>query len=221
MPILLSYAGVAIVSIRRINEYLNAPELDEDAISHLPATQEQHHQHQSSSGKQPRKPPSPATVIKITEGTFTWLPEEQQDDQQATLHQITVEIKQGQLVAIVGSVGAGKSSLLSALLGDMIKLAGGVELRGSVAYVPQEAWIRNATIRENILLDKAFDEVKYRQVLESCALTLDLAMFAAGDMTEVGEKGINLSGGQKQRISLARAVYSGADTYLFDDPLRY
>lgn len=159
-------------------------------------------------------------MIKITEGTFTWLPEEQ-DAQQVTLHQITVEIKQGQLVAIVGSVGAGKSSLLSALLGDMIKLAGGVELRGSVAYVPQEAWIRNATIRENILLDKAFDEVKYRQVLESCALTLDLAMFAAGDMTEVGEKGINLSGGQKQRISLARAVYSGADTYLFDDPLRY
>lgn len=124
-------------------------------------------------------------------------------------------------MAVVGSVGAGKSSLLSALLGDMIKLTGNVQLKGSFAYVPQEAWIRNATIRENIILDKLYDEVKYKEVLESCALILDLAMFAAGDQTEVGEKGINLSGGQKQRISIARAVYSGADTYLFDDPLRF
>lgn len=77
-----------------------------------------------------------------------------------------------------------------------------------------------ATIRENIILDKPFDEKKYKTVIEECALGLDLAMFAAGDMTEVGEKGINLSGGQKQRISIARAVYSNADIFVLDDPLR-
>lgn len=97
---------------------------------------------------------------------------------------------------------------------------GRVEIDGRIAYVPQEAWILNATIRDNILLNKKYDEKKYKKVLDTCALQLDMAMFAAGDLTEVGEKGINLSGGQKQRISLARAVYSNSDIYLLDNPLR-
>jgi len=123
-------------------------------------------------------------------------------------------------VAVVGQVGSGKSSILSAILGDMEKIKGNVNVNGKVAYVPQQAWIQNETLRQNILFANDYNEDYYKKVLESCALEPDLKILAAGDMTEIGEKGINLSGGQKQRVSLARAVYSNADIYLLDDPLR-
>lgn len=91
--------------------------------------------------------------------------------------------------------------------------------QGTIAYIPQQAWIQNATLRDNILFGKPFDKVLYNRVIEACALTQDFQMLPAGDQTEIGEKGINLSGGQKQRVSLARAVYHNSDIYLFDDPL--
>ena len=91
--------------------------------------------------------------------------------------------------------------------------------QGSVAYVSQQAWIQNATVKDNILFGKTFDLQLYNQVIEACALKADLDILPGGDQTEIGEKGINLSGGQKQRVSLARAVYNGADIYLMDDPL--
>ncbi|XP_054155851.1 ATP-binding cassette sub-family C member 2-like [Oppia nitens] len=136
---------------------------------------------------------------------------------------INLNIIDGQFVAIVGSVGSGKSSLMSALFGDMdlIGSNGKVNVRPdiSVAYVPQQAWILNDTVKENIVFGKPMDRVLYDQVLETCALRHDLHQLADGDQTVIGEKGVNLSGGQKQRVSLARAVYSGADLYLLDDPL--
>ncbi|XP_054155714.1 ATP-binding cassette sub-family C member 2-like [Oppia nitens] len=124
-------------------------------------------------------------------------------------------------VAIVGDVGSGKSSLLSAIIGDMELIEGTVNVRPGVnmAYVPQQAWIQNATIKQNIMFGKPFDEELYDRVIDSCALRPDLRQLAGGDQTEIGEKGVNLSGGQKQRLSLGRAVYSGADLYLLDDPL--
>uniref|UniRef100_A0A674BHR1 Canalicular multispecific organic anion transporter 2-like n=1 Tax=Salmo trutta TaxID=8032 RepID=A0A674BHR1_SALTR len=125
----------------------------------------------------------------------------------------------GSLLAVVGHVGCGKSSLVSALLGEMEKMEGDISIRGSVAYVPQQAWIQNATLRDNILFGKAYNEQKYRCCLEACALTQDLEVLPGGDLTEIGEKGINLSGGQRQRVSLARALYNEADVYLLDDPL--
>ncbi|RWR99103.1 ABC transporter: ATP-binding protein-like protein, partial [Leptotrombidium deliense] len=127
----------------------------------------------------------------------------------------------GGLVAVVGNVGSGKSSLLSAILGEMNCIAGRVNVNGklSMAYVSQQAWIENLTLKENILFGKPFEYRKYRKVLKSCALEPDLRMLQEGDETEIGEKGINLSGGQKQRVSLARACYSDADLFLFDDPL--
>uniref|UniRef100_A0A8C6XH17 ABC-type glutathione-S-conjugate transporter n=1 Tax=Naja naja TaxID=35670 RepID=A0A8C6XH17_NAJNA len=125
----------------------------------------------------------------------------------------------GSLVAIVGQVGCGKSSLVSALLGEMEKLSGDVAVKGSVAYVPQLPWIQNATLKDNILFGHPLNELKYQTVLEACALKQDLEMLPGGDQTEIGEKGINLSGGQRQRVSLARAVFSNADVYLLDDPL--
>ncbi|CAG0894697.1 unnamed protein product, partial [Darwinula stevensoni] len=132
---------------------------------------------------------------------------------------VDLQIPSGKLVAVVGQVGSGKSSLLSAFLGDMEKVSGLVNVDGEVAYVSQEAWIRNAPIKDNILFGKAYDEAFYLDIMSACALEEDLATFPAGDMTEIGEKGINLSGGQKQRVSLARAVYSDADVFFMDDPL--
>ena len=116
-------------------------------------------------------------------------------------------------------MASGKSSMISSMLGEMHKFSGSININGSISYVPQQSWIQQTTVRENILFGKPYNESFYKQCLEACSLTTDIALFPAGDETELGEKGINLSGGQKQRISLARAVYSGADIYLLDDPL--
>ena len=108
------------------------------------------------------------------------------------------------MTAIVGTVGSGKSSLVSAMLGEMEKRSGRVNLVGSMAYVPQQAWMQNATVKENILFGKVFNSNTYEKVIDACALRSDLKILPGGDQTEIGEKGINLSGGQKQRVSLAR-----------------
>uniref|UniRef100_A0A663DU27 ATP binding cassette subfamily C member 2 n=1 Tax=Aquila chrysaetos chrysaetos TaxID=223781 RepID=A0A663DU27_AQUCH len=132
---------------------------------------------------------------------------------------VTLDIAPGSLVAVVGAVGSGKSSLVSAMLGEMESIKGHINIQGSLAYVPQQAWIQNATLKDNILFGSELDEARYQQVIRACALLPDLELLPAGDQTEIGEKGINLSGGQKQRVSLARAVYSNADIYVLDDPL--
>eukprot|EP00178_Gracilaria_changii_P005265 TRINITY_DN1862_c0_g1_i1.p1 TRINITY_DN1862_c0_g1~~TRINITY_DN1862_c0_g1_i1.p1 ORF type:complete len:1372 (+),score=202.17 TRINITY_DN1862_c0_g1_i1:5348-9463(+) len=135
------------------------------------------------------------------------------------LSNINVNINGGDLVAVVGRVGSGKSSLIHAILGEMRKVRGTVSLEGRVAYVAQTAWIFNDTLRNNITFGKAFDEKLYKKALDVSALKYDIDILPAGDLTAIGEKGINLSGGQKQRVSIARAVYADADVYLFDDPL--
>uniref|UniRef100_A0A8B9CRS2 Multidrug resistance-associated protein 1 n=1 Tax=Anser brachyrhynchus TaxID=132585 RepID=A0A8B9CRS2_9AVES len=132
---------------------------------------------------------------------------------------INFTVPEGSLIAVVGQVGCGKSSLLSALLGEMDKKEGYVVVKGSVAYVPQQAWVQNATLKDNIIFGREMNESRYKRVIEACALLPDIEILPTGDRTEIGEKGVNLSGGQKQRVSLARAVYCNADVYLFDDPL--
>ena len=136
-----------------------------------------------------------------------------------SLHNLNVNVPKGQLIAIVGKVGAGKSSLLMSLLGEMGRLRGRIGVHGTVAYVPQQPWMQNQTVRYNITFGKSFDEYFYSRVMDACALYPDMAILPMGDNTEIGEKGINLSGGQKARISLARAVYQSHDIYLLDDPL--
>lgn len=136
-----------------------------------------------------------------------------------TLHRINLRIKKGSLVGICGGVGSGKSSLLTALLGQMTLLEGNVAVTGGFAYVSQQAWILNHSLQENILFGKEFDQPKYDSVLEACCLVPDLAELPYGDMTEIGERGANLSGGQRQRVSLARALYSDRPILLLDDPL--
>lgn len=135
------------------------------------------------------------------------------------LSNINLNIAAGSLTAIVGRIGQGKSSLLNAIMGEMYKKQGTVKVYGDVAYVPQQAWICNATVKDNILFGKPFDQDLYDRIVTASGLLPDLEMLPAGDQTEIGERGINLSGGQKQRVSLARAAYQDADVYLLDDPL--
>ncbi|KAJ5535821.1 oligomycin resistance ATP-dependent permease yor1 [Penicillium frequentans] len=136
-----------------------------------------------------------------------------------TIPSISLNIRRGELLAVIGGIGSGKSSLLSALAGDMRKVQGNLKFYSDRAYCPQTAWIQNATVRDNILFGAPYDAAWYDEVITACQLRRDLQILSNGDATEIGERGINVSGGQKQRISLARAMYSNADILLLDDPL--
>ncbi|KPU73773.1 uncharacterized protein Dana_GF14209, isoform G [Drosophila ananassae] len=191
LPMLITNLVQTQVSVNRINKFLNSEELDPNSVLHDPSK------------------PHP---MSIENGEFSW-------GDEITLRNINIEVRKSSLVALVGTVGSGKSSVVQAFLGEMEKLAGVVNTVGKLAYVPQQAWIQNATVRDNILFGQTYDRKRYNKVIDACALRADIDILSAGDQTEIGEKGINLSGGQKQRISLARAVYSDADLYLLDDPL--
>ncbi|XP_033725267.1 LOW QUALITY PROTEIN: multidrug resistance-associated protein 1-like [Pecten maximus] len=182
------------VSIGRIQKFLWAEDLNTD--NHLSIFNTDH-------------------AISVDNASFTWDPE----SPVSTLRNIDMKVNEGELVAVVGLVGSGKSSLLSALLGEMSRIQGRVKLKGTTAYVPQEAWIQNMTLKDNILYGSQYRYRRYRKVIKACQLLPDLGILSAGDQTEIGQRGINLSGGQKQRVSLARAVYSNSNIYLFDDPL--
>nr|QNH67887.1 ATP-binding cassette transporter subfamily C member 4 X4 [Brachionus rotundiformis] len=136
-----------------------------------------------------------------------------------TLENISFEARQGDLIAVIGSVGAGKSSLLSSLLDELKIISGDVDIKGSVFYVPQEPWIFTASLRQNILFGKDYEKKKFDEIIKVCCLEEDLKSLSNGEHTLIGEKGINLSGGQRARVSVARALYSDAQIYLFDDPL--
>jgi ATP-binding cassette, subfamily C (CFTR/MRP), member 1 len=135
------------------------------------------------------------------------------------LRNVNMQLKSGQLCAIVGHVGAGKSTLLSGILGDAKCCRGSVAARGSIAYVSQQPFIQNATVRENIIFGHPFDAKRYEEAIHVSSLKKDLAILPGGDSTEIGEKGINLSGGQRTRVAIARAVYQDADIYILDDIL--
>lgn len=136
-----------------------------------------------------------------------------------SIQNINITIGRRELIAIIGTVGSGKSSLLAALAGDMRKTSGEITIGASRAFCPQYAWIQNATVRENIVFGKPYDKTRYDRVVDACALRQDFDMLPDGDRTEIGERGITLSGGQKQRLNIARAVYFESDIILLDDPL--
>ncbi|XP_049369842.1 ABC transporter C family member 2-like [Solanum verrucosum] len=162
----------------------------------------------------PLEPGLPA--ISIKNGCFSW----ESKAEKPTLSNINLDIPVGSLVAIVGGTGEGKTSLISAMLGEVPAITDSmVVIRGTVAYVPQVSWIFNATVRENILFGSAIDAARYDRAIDVTALRHDLELLPGGDLTEIGERGVNISGGQKQRVSMARAVYSDSDVCIFDDPL--
>ncbi|XP_051945452.1 canalicular multispecific organic anion transporter 1 isoform X2 [Xyrauchen texanus] len=193
LPQLISIMVQTSVSKKRLEKFLSGDDLDTMAVSH---------------------DDSYSAAVSMTDGTFAW-----ERDTEPVLKNLSLDIHAGRLVAVVGAVGSGKTSLISALLGEMHNLKGHINIKGSVAYVPQQAWIQNDTLKNNILFGSQLDEKQYQAVVDACALRPDLDLLPGGDQTEIGEKGINLSGGQKQRVSLARATYSSADVYLLDDPL--
>jgi ABC-type multidrug transport system fused ATPase/permease subunit len=136
------------------------------------------------------------------------------------LHNLNLYFPPGALVVIIGATGSGKSSLIQgAMLGEAMILGGRRFASGSLSYSSQSAWIQNATVRDNILFGLPYEAERYQAVIHACALKTDLKLLAAGDMTEIGEKGVNLSGGQQQRINLARAAYAQSNIILLDDPL--
>ncbi len=217
LPICIQGCIDSAASLLRIQEYLLTEEIEEYPIQ-----------------------PELEAAAEIRQATFAWDPSEdfemaEENDgskviplptgeaakSRFRLQQIDLTIRRGELLAVMGSVGSGKTSFLSALAGDMAKICGSVVLGASHATCPQQPWMYNATVRENITFGSGlqFDGSWYHTVLQACSLARDLDMLPHGDQTVVGERGIVLSGGQKQRISLARAMYSGKDVVLLDDPL--
>ncbi|XP_058779036.1 ABC transporter C family member 10-like [Vicia villosa] len=152
--------------------------------------------------------------VLIKSADFSW----EGNVSKSTLRNINLDIRPGQKVAICGEVGSGKSTLLATILGEVPNTKGTIDVYGKFAYVSQTAWIQTGTIRENILFGSEFDDQIYQETLQRSSLIKDLELLPYGDLTEIGERGVNLSGGQKQRIQLARALYENADIYLLDDP---
>ncbi|XP_004629247.1 multidrug resistance-associated protein 9 isoform X1 [Octodon degus] len=146
-------------------------------------------------------------------------PEEHNSSPKSVLHNISFVVRKGKVLGICGNVGSGKSSLIAAVLGQMQLQKGIVAVSGSLAYVSQQAWIFHGNVRENILFGETYNHHRYQHTVRVCGLQKDLSSLPYGDLTEIGERGLNLSGGQRQRISLARAVYSNRQLYLLDDPL--
>ncbi|XP_023582461.1 ATP-binding cassette sub-family C member 4 isoform X2 [Trichechus manatus latirostris] len=136
-----------------------------------------------------------------------------------TLRDLSFTVRPRELLAVVGPVGAGKSSLLSAVLGELPPSQGLVSVHGRIAYVSQQPWVFSGTVRSNILYGKKYEKERYEKVIKACALKKDLQLLEDGDLTVIGDRGATLSGGQKARVNLARAVYQDADIYLLDDPL--
>uniref|UniRef100_A0A8D0MXY2 ABC-type glutathione-S-conjugate transporter n=1 Tax=Sus scrofa TaxID=9823 RepID=A0A8D0MXY2_PIG len=197
LPFSIHSVVQARVSFDRLAAFLCLEEVDPEAVDLSPS-----------------RCPAREDCIRVQEGTFAWARESP-----PCLHRINLTVPRGCLLAVVGPVGAGKSSLLSALLGELSKLEGSVSIQGPVAYVPQEAWVQNTSVVENVCFGQELDPLWLERVLEACALWPDVGSLPAGIHTQAGEQGMTLSGGQKQRLSLARAVYRRAAVYLLDDPL--
>ncbi|PON43468.1 ATP-binding cassette containing protein [Parasponia andersonii] len=195
LPDTIAMIAQVKVSVDRISSFLRLDDLQSDVIERLPRG-------------------SSDTAIEIADGNFSW----DISSQNPTLKDISFQVFHGMRVAVCGSVGSGKSSLLSSILGEIPKMSGTLKLCGTTAYVGQSPWIQSGKIEENILFGKEMDRERYERVLEACSLKKDLEILSFGDQTVIGERGINLSGGQKQRIQIARALYHDADIYLFDDP---
>lgn len=189
----------SLVSFQRVRDFLVSDELSNEHFERLTPSARNFGE----------------TTVLVRNASFGW----KRAPEPAFLRDIYFEARKGELSCIVGKVGCGKTSFLKAILGELHCHTGQIKIRGNIAYVSQEMWLMNASLRENILFGHKYDENFYNLTIEACALTPDIELLPDGDQTEIGEMGISLSGGQKARVSLARAVYARADIYLLDDPL--
>ncbi|KAK4106280.1 hypothetical protein N658DRAFT_490887 [Parathielavia hyrcaniae] len=198
LPMVITSVIEASVAVGRLTSYLTAEEIQPEAIVVKPAAE--------LIGEE---------SVLIRDGNFSW----NRHENKTVLKNINFSAHKGDLSCVVGRVGAGKSSFLQSILGDLWKVKGVVEVHGMVAYVSQSPWIMNATVKENIIFGYRYDSNFYEKTVKACALLDDFGQLPDGDETVVGERGISLSGGQKARVALARAVYARADVYLLDDCL--
>ncbi|XP_036396882.1 multidrug resistance-associated protein 4 [Megalops cyprinoides] len=195
-PSAIEKASEALISIRRIKKFLLLDEIVKHAVE--------------ISQEEKQEP-----MVEIQDLICYW--DKKLDA--PTLQNVSFTVKSEQLLAVIGPVGAGKSSLLSTILGELPKEKGVVTVKGDLTYASQQPWVFPGTIRSNILFGKELHPQKYEKVLRACALTRDMELLPEGDLTVIGDRGATLSGGQKARVNLARAVYQDADIYLLDDPL--
>ncbi|KAI5779576.1 P-loop containing nucleoside triphosphate hydrolase protein [Geopyxis carbonaria] len=233
LPMVIAQTIDAWVSLQRLQEYFLAEEITDSVVHNskidsaievynghftweitIPEEMKKKKEKKVSKKKKAAQDSEKQSNEPSSEGTGLNTPHEP-----FTLDSINLSVSPHELLAVVGSVGSGKTSLLAALAGDMRKTAGSVSMSSQLAYCPQYAWIQNATVRDNITFGKPYDPEWYATVVEACALQQDLDMLPDGDMTEIGERGITVSGGQKQRLNIARAIYFNADIVLMDDPL--
>ncbi|CAL5017928.1 unnamed protein product [Urochloa decumbens] len=193
IPDVIGVVIQAKVAFSRIAKFLDAPELsgqvrNEHCVSEFP--------------------------VVINSSSFSW----DENPFKPTLKNINLVVKTRSKIAICGEVGSGKSTPLAAVLGEVLKTEGMIQVCGKIAYVSQNAWIQTGTVQDNILFVSPMDKQRYQETLLRYCLVKDLEMLPYGDLTQIGERGVTLSGGQKQRIQLARALYKNADIYLLDDP---
>ncbi|XP_052505903.1 ATP-binding cassette sub-family C member 4-like [Budorcas taxicolor] len=193
-PMAVEKVSEAIVSIRRIKNFLLLDEIPQ-VNTQLPLDGE--------------------VMVDMQDFTALW----DEESETPTLQGLSFTVRPGELLAVVGPVGAGKSSVLSALLGELPPSQGKVSVLGKIAYVSQQPWLFPGTVKSNILFGKKYEEELYKEVIKACALEEDLQNLKERDLTVTGDGGTPLSEGQKARVSLARAVYQDADVYLLDDPL--
>ncbi|CAL0324898.1 unnamed protein product [Lupinus luteus] len=199
LPELISMIAQTKVSVDRIQEFIKAEDQNQFMNKHASNT-------------------SPI-AIEIRPGEYVWDTNDQTPKKPTIQITEKMMIKKGQKIAVCGSVGSGKSSLLCCMLGEVPLVSGAlIKVHGTKSYVPQSPWIQSGTIRENILFGKKMNKDFYENVLDVCALHQDINTWVDGDLTLVEERGLNLSGGQKQRIQLARAAYNDSDIYFLDDP---
>uniref|UniRef100_A0A669C2N7 Multidrug resistance-associated protein 4 n=1 Tax=Oreochromis niloticus TaxID=8128 RepID=A0A669C2N7_ORENI len=195
-PLAIEKLSETVVSIRRIKNFLLLEEIERKNIR-LPLAEKGENS------------------IEIEKLTCYW----DKSLDAPSLQNVSITAKSHQLLTVIGPVGAGKSSLLSAILGELPYDTGTLKIKGQLTYASQQPWVFPGTIRSNILFGRELNPKKYERVLRVCALKKDLEMFRDGDLTLIGDRGATLSGGQKARVNLARAVYEDADIYLLDDPL--
>jgi ABC-type multidrug transport system fused ATPase/permease subunit len=231
-PVTVTFIGQYMVSFGRIAEFALLPEIQLPPLSPDPngrggmAITAGYFSWPVREQKPPSQPGQAQEEAVVTDPASTTSPDKDSSDdsnpskmkRKIFLQDIHLDVRKGELTILIGSVGAGKTSLAMALLGEMNKESGDVFMPERPALASQEPWIINTTIRQNILFGQPYDEHWYNEVINRCSLVPDFEMLAGGDMTEVAERGANLSGGQRQRINVARALYSRREVYIFDDP---
>ncbi|KAI9501705.1 hypothetical protein GGI26_004219 [Coemansia sp. RSA 1358] len=199
------------------NNYRLEKALKGDFVSSLPRYTVETEKNKTVAGTESKGDPSmdsgSGASITVEKCEFAW------KKKKPALKDVTFSAEAGELVAVVGRTGSGKSSLLLSICGEVEMTQGSGAVFGSIALLEQSPWIMNDTVRANILFGRDYDEEYYNRVLYACALIDDIKIWKSGDQTVIGECGINISGGQRARLALARTIYSRADIYVLDDPL--